>query len=109
MQSRGARPSATGSRRECEQLFKDALSRRRFEEAKRAGEHAAKLALRTTNSWGDAEVDRDEAKGMVESAAAAAQEDARRRGVGVLTQSRVAADAAKLTQGSSSIELSFTN
>ena len=95
MQSRGARPSATGSRRECEQLVKDALSRRRFEEAKRAGEHAAKLALRTTNSWGDAEVDRDEAKGMVESAAVAAQEDARHRGVDVVTQSRVAADAAK--------------
>ena len=95
MESRGARPSATGSKRERKQLLKDALSRRRFDEAKRAGEHAAKLALRTTNSWGDAEVDRDEAKGMVESAAAAAQEDARRRGVDVVTQSRVAADAAK--------------
>ena len=95
MEARGTRPSATGSKRAFEKRRKDAFSRRRFEEAKRAGEYAAMLALRTTNSWGDAEVDRDEAKGMVESAAAAAQEDARRRGVDVLTHSRVAADAAK--------------
>ena len=95
MEARGTRPSATGSKRAFEKRRKDAFSRRRFEEAKRAGEYAAMLALRTTNSWGDAEVDRDEAKGMFESAAAAAQEDARRRGVDVVTQRRVAADAAK--------------